>query len=89
VSHTSRSLERKEKAMTNTQITSDTNRAGSSLLIRLKLSTPQDLRRFLEYPWSASLLTPAQREELFAELLPMDEALQDRTEAEFIEVGRD
>ncbi len=75
--------------MTNTQRPSVTNRAGSSLLIRLKLSTPQGLRRFLEYPWSASLLTPAEREELSAELLPPDEALQDRTEAELIEVGRD
>jgi hypothetical protein len=75
--------------MTNTHISSHTNRAGNSPLIWLKLSTPQDLRHFLESPWSASLLTPVEIEELYAEFLPMDEALQDRTEAELIEVGRD
>lgn len=75
--------------MTNAQLTSYANRTEAFLIVKLKVSSAEELRRFLAGPWTASVLSPEELEELYQELHQQEASARNETAEEVVEVGRD
>jgi hypothetical protein len=70
---------RKKKEMTTAQAIRQSDRY---FVVQLKAKPAEELRRFLRGPWTASLFSPEEIEELYQEL-------QERAEKDREEVGQD
>ena len=55
----------------------------------LKRKPAQELRRFMAGPWTASILSPEEIEEIYQSLEQKEAASLDETEENFVEVGQD
>lgn len=80
---------RKEKEMTNAQAIVQPDRTEAYLVVKLKATSTEELRRFLAGPWTASILLPEEIEELYHELHQKEVSPLDGTAEDFVEMGRD
>jgi hypothetical protein len=55
----------------------------------LKREPMQELRRFMSGPWTASILSPEEIEDIYQRLQQEEGASQDETEENFVEIGQD
>jgi hypothetical protein len=75
--------------MTTAQTRLQSERAGTYFVAELKAHPTQELRHFMEGSWTASILSPAQIEELYQELHHREASPPVGTEEDFIEMGQD
>lgn len=73
---------RKEKEMAIARTNLQSDRTEAYFVVQLKAKSTEELRRFLAAPWTASLLSPEEIEDLSQEL-------QERKEKYYVEVGQD
>jgi hypothetical protein len=75
--------------MTNVQALPQRDRTEASFVAEIKAKSPQELRCFMAGPWTASIFTPEEIEELY-EVLQQEEASPlDGAAKDFVEVGQD
>ena len=80
---------RKEKEMTYAQTIAQLDKSEEYFVVELKKKPTQELRRFMMGPWTASILSPEEIEELYHELQRRDASSQDGTEEYFVEMSQD
>ncbi len=80
---------RKEKEMTNAQAILQQDRTKASFVAELKAKSTEELRCFMAGPWTASILSPDEIEELYQELQQKEASPLDGTEEDFVEMGQD
>jgi hypothetical protein len=75
--------------MTNVQALLQRDRTEVSFVTELKAKSPQELRCFMSGPWTASILSSEEIEELY-QVLRQEEASPSGGAAEdFVEMGQD
>jgi hypothetical protein len=75
--------------MTTNQIPLNSDKIESPFVKELKRKPVQEIRRFMAGPWTASILSPEEIEEIYQSLEQKEVASLDETEENFVEVGRD
>jgi hypothetical protein len=60
-----------------------------SFVAELKTKSTQELRRFMAGPWTASILSPEEIEELYQTLRQREGSSLDWTTEDFVEMTRD
>ncbi len=75
--------------MTTNQVPPNGNKKESSFVVDLKKRPIGELRRFMSGPWTASILSPEEIEDIYQSLRQKEGASQDETEENFVEIGRD
>jgi len=61
----------------------------ASFVAELKTKSTQELRRFMAGPWTASILSPEEIEELYQKLQQMERSSLDWTTEDFVEMAQD
>jgi hypothetical protein len=61
----------------------------ASFVAELKTKSTQELRRFMAGPWTASILSPEEIEELYQKLQQMEGSSLDWTTEDFVEMAQD
>jgi hypothetical protein len=80
---------RKEHEMTIVQEILQRDRTEASFVAGLKTKSTQELRRFIAGPWTASILSPGEIEELYQTLRQRERSLLDWTTEDFVEMAQD
>ena len=80
---------RKEKEMTNAQAIAQLDKSEEYFVVELKKKPTQELRHFMMGPWTASILSPEEIEELYHELQRREATSQHGTEEYFVEMSQD
>ena len=75
--------------MTTNQVLLNSDKTEESFVEDLKSKPVQELRRFMAGPWTASILSPEEIEEIYQSLEQKEAASLDETEKNFVEVGLD
>ena len=75
--------------MTTNQVSLNSEKTEASFVVDLKRKPMQELRRFMAGPWTASILSTEEIEEIYQSLEQKEVASLDETEENFVEVGRD
>jgi hypothetical protein len=75
--------------MTYVQVILQRDRPEEPFVAELKTTSTQVLSRFMAGPWTASILSPEEIEELLRELDQRATSLLDRTEEGVGEIGQD
>jgi len=75
--------------MTYVQAMLQRDRPEEPFVAELKTTSTQELSRFMAGPWTASILSPEEIEELLEELDQRATSLLDRTEEGVGEIGQD
>ena len=75
--------------MTTNQVLLNSDKTEASFVADLKRKPAQELRRFMSGPWTASILSPEEIEEIYQRLQQKDVASLDETEENFVEIGQD
>ena len=75
--------------MTTNQALLNGDKTEASFVVDLKRKPMQELRRFMAGPWTASILSPEEIEDIYQRLQQKEVASQDETEENFVEIGRD
>jgi hypothetical protein len=80
---------RKEHEMIIVQEILQRDRTKASFVAELKTKSTQELRRFMAGPWTASILSPEEIEELYQTLQQTEGSSQARTTEDFVEMALD
>jgi hypothetical protein len=75
--------------MTADQVWLNGNKTEASFIVELKKKPIQELLWFISNPWSASILSPEEIEELYQKLQQKDLIPLVETEENFVEMGLD
>ena len=75
--------------MTYVRTIAQPERTEEDLIAWLTAKPVQELRHFMGTAWVASLLSPEAIEELYQELQWKEASPPERTEEDFVEIGRD
>ena len=75
--------------MTTNQIPQNSDKIETSFVKDLKRKPVQELRRFMAGPWTSSILSPEEIEEIYQILQQKEGASLDETEENFLEIGKD
>ena len=75
--------------MTADQVWLNGNKTEASFIVELKKKPIQELLCFISNPWSASILSPEEIEELYQKLQQKDLIPLVETEENFVEMGLD
>jgi hypothetical protein len=75
--------------MITEQIPLKGDKKDSSFVVDLKTKPIQELRRFMSGPWTASILSPEDIEDIYQKLRQKENASLDEMEENFSEIGRD
>ncbi len=75
--------------MTTNQIPLNSDKIETSFVKDLKRKPVQELRRFMTGPWTSSILSPEEIEEIYQILQQKEGASLDETEENFVEIGQD
>jgi hypothetical protein len=65
------------------------DRTAASFVAELKTKSTQELRRFMAGPWTASILSPEEIEELYQTLKQTEGSSQAWTTEDFVEIAQD
>ena len=75
--------------MTNVQPMLQHDRAEASFVAELKAKSTPELRRFMPGPWTASILSPEEIEELYQRLQQKEVSSLAETAEDFVERAQD
>ena len=75
--------------MTTNQVSLNGDKKEASFVAELKTKPIEELRRFMSGPWTASILSPEEIEDIYQSLRQKEFASQDETEEDLVEIGRD
>ena len=75
--------------MTIVQETLQRDRTEASFVAELKTKSTQELRRFIAGPWTASIFSPEEIEELYQTLRQREGSLLDWTTEDFVEMAQE
>lgn len=75
--------------MTTNQVPLNGNTTEASFLAELKRKPKPELLNFISCPWTASILSPEEIQEIYQNLQQKDITSQDKTEESFIEMSLD
>jgi hypothetical protein len=75
--------------MITDQVPLNGDKMEASFVVDLKRKPIQELRRFMAGPWTASILSPEEIEDIYQRFQQKEVASQDETEENFVEIGRD
>jgi hypothetical protein len=75
--------------MITDQLSPNSDQIEASFIKDLKRKPVQELRRFMAGPWTASILSPEEIEELYQSLEQKEVASQDESEEYLVEMGLD
>ena len=75
--------------MTTIQIPLKSDKTEESFVEDLKTKPIQELRRFMAGPWTASILSPVEIEEIYQSLQQKKVTTLDEAEEKFVEMGLD
>jgi hypothetical protein len=75
--------------MTTDQVPLKSDKIEASFVVDLKRKPMQELRRFMAGPWTASILSSEEIEEIYQRLQQKEVTSSDETEDNFVEMGQD
>ena len=75
--------------MTNAQVIAQREMTEVDVIAWLKAKSTEELHRFMTGPWTASILSSEEIEELYQELHEREASPLDVTAEDFVGVGRD
>ena len=75
--------------MSTIQIPLKSDKTEASFVVDLKTKPIQELRRFMAGPWTASILSPQEIEEIFQWLQQKEATSLDETAETFVVMGQD
>jgi hypothetical protein len=75
--------------MTTDQVPLKSDKIEASFVVDLKRKPMQELRRFMAGPWTASILSSEEIEEIYQRLQQKEVTSLDETEENFVEMGQD
>ena len=75
--------------MITDQVSLNNEKTEASFVADLKRKPTKELRRFMAGPWTASILSPEEIEEIYQSLEQKEVASLDETEENFFEIGQD
>jgi len=75
--------------MITDQVPLNSDKIEASFVEELKRKPVQEIRRFMAGPWTSSILSPEEIEEIYQSLQQKEVASLDETEENFVEVGQD
>ena len=75
--------------MTTNQVSLNSEKTEASFVVDLKRKPMQELRRFMAGPWTASILSTEEIEEIYQSLQQKEITFLDETEEDFVEMGKD
>ncbi len=75
--------------MNTSQIPMQSDKTETSFVVGLKAKPVQEVRRFMAGPWTSSILSPEEIEEMYQWLQQKEETSLDETEEHFVEIGLD
>ncbi len=75
--------------MTINQIPLNGSKTEASFVVELKRKPVPELLSFISFPWTASILSPVEIEEIYQSLKQQGVTWLDETEVSFIEIGMD
>ncbi len=75
--------------MITDQVSLNNEKTEEEFVEDLKRKPAQELRRFMAGPWTASILSPEEIEEIYQSLEQKEVASLDETEENYVEVGQD
>lgn len=75
--------------MITDQVSLNNEKTEASFVEDLKRKPVQELRRFMAGPWTASILSPEEIEEIYQILQQKEVASLDETEENLVEIGQD
>jgi hypothetical protein len=75
--------------MTTDQVPLKSDKIEASFVVDLKRKPMQELRRFMAGPWTASILSSEEIEEIYQRLQQKEVTSLDETEDNFVEMGQD
>ena len=75
--------------MTTNQVLLNSEKTEESFVTDLQRKPAKELRRFMAGPWTASILSPEEIEEIYQSLEQKEVAALDATEENYGEVGQD
>jgi hypothetical protein len=75
--------------MTTDQVPLKSDKIEASFVVDLKRKPMQELRRFMAGPWTASILSSEEIEEIYQRLQQKEVTSLDGTEDNFVEMGQD
>jgi len=75
--------------MTTNQVPLNGDKKEASFVVELKTKPIEELRRFMSGPWTASILSPEEIEDIYQSLRQKEVASKEETEENFIEIGMD
>jgi hypothetical protein len=75
--------------MITDQLPLKSDKTEASFVVDLKRKPAQELRRFMAGPWTASILSSEEIEDIYQRLQQKEVASLDETEENFVEIGLD
>ena len=75
--------------MTTKQVPLNSDKTESAFVADLKRKPVQELRRFMSGPWTASILSPEEIEEIYQRLRQKEVASLGEKDENFVEIGLD
>jgi DNA helicase IV len=75
--------------MTTDQVPLKSDKIEASFVVDLKRKPMQELRRFMAGPWTASILSSEEIEEIYQRLKQKEVTSSDETEDNFVAMGKD
>ncbi len=73
--------------MTTNHVPLNGNKTETSFVAELKKKPKSELLNFISHPWTASILSPEETEEIYQSLQQNGVTWLDETEQSFIEIG--
>ncbi|HXZ05051.1 MAG TPA: hypothetical protein VEH81_09460 [Ktedonobacteraceae bacterium] len=75
--------------MITDQIPLKSDKTEVSFIVDLKAKPIQEIRRFMSGPWTSSILSPQEIEEIYQWLQQKEATSQDETAEDFVAIGQD